>query len=148
MFHTLTITCSRFLYHLLSTEQQITYYNDGHLCDELGNLVIDVSSNHASPGTRIAPKRRLFSPVRERTPLQSGQGSGGAHQGGGDVRESPELRLDSADGDDWWRRYAGANVVLEEPCIMQKGVCFYQYLPNLSSGCCQWWTVEACLPRT
>jgi len=91
-------------------EQQITYYNDGHLCDELGNLLVDVSSNHASPRTRIAPKRRLFSSVSERTPPKTGQGGAGGGEsasgsaGVGGLRESPELRLGSADGDDWWHR--------------------------------------------
>ena len=86
------------------TEQQIVYYNDGQLCDELGALIITapVPQNDTS-FNRSTANRRLFSPVQDRTPAHN-YGTTTTTDTIGHKNESPETVFDSNDIADWWDR--------------------------------------------
>ena len=88
-------------FHYILPEQQIIFYNDGHLCDEMGNLIL----SDAFSSTQRVAKRRLFSPVSDRTPPESRAGQDGSKgPEGGSKSESPDESLNSTDSDDWWHR--------------------------------------------
>ena len=88
-------------FHYILPEQQIIFYNDGHLCDEIGNLILSDAFN----STQRVAKRRLFGPVGDRTPPESRAGQDGSNgPEGGSKSESPEESLNSTDSDDWWHR--------------------------------------------
>ena len=93
--------CHVSFFHHIFSEQQIIFYNDGHLCDEMGNLILLNASN----STQRVAKRRLFSPVGDRTPPESRGGQDGSKgPEGGSKSESPDESLHSIDSDDWWHR--------------------------------------------